>query len=474
MERIAELNMNRSFLVALASMGVALALASAACTSAGADKAGGSKSKVMVLTLADTESDPSNVQPFADAVKALSGGTMQIQIQVNWRAGDPQYEGHLITDVEQGKADLGVAGVRAFDTVGVDSFQATQAPFLIDTYALEKEVLASDIPAKMLEGVTPLGLVGLGVLPGPLRKPLGLTRSLVSASDYRGARIGIRPGKVADATMRALGATPVAYLPGDASSLDGMEMQLDTIEANNYDQGATELTGNVDFWPRDEAVFSNARVFGALSAQQRDWLRKAGARSLSSALSNLPQGNAAMSDILCNRGLTLVSATTAEVAQLRQRVRPVYGELERNPQTRAFIAEITKVRREIGGFPDAVSPCADSSAPIKTTTVTPLDGTWEVSYTRKVFEAVNTDPSQDIPENWGHFTLTFHRGDVEATGSNPGGSWSGIYLVRGKTLTLHWSEYDGTMTWSIYRGMLTFTGDIPTGFLVKPWRRVGP
>ncbi|GEM_PF-6515443 len=110
----------------------------------------------------------------------------------------------------------------------------------------------------------------------------------------------------------------------------------------------------------------------------------------------------------------------------------------------------------------------------KTTAVTALDGTWEVSYTRKEFEAVNTDPSQDIPENWGHFTMTFHRGDVEFTASDPSGSWSGTYVVDGNTVTLHWAEYDGALTWSIYRDQLTFTGDIPTGFRVKPWRRTGP
>jgi TRAP-type C4-dicarboxylate transport system substrate-binding protein len=459
-------------------MGLTLALAAAACTSAGADKAGGSNLKVVVLTLADVENDTSSVQPFVDAVKALSGGTLQIQVKINWRAGDPQYEGDLITDVKQGKADLGVAGVRAFDTVGVDSFQALQAPFLIDSYALEKQVLASDIPSKMLEGLTPLGLVGLGVLPGPLRKPLGLTRALVSAPDYRGARIGIRPGKVAEATMRALGATPVAYVPGDASSLDGMEMQLDTIAGDNYDQGATELTGNVDFWPRNEAVFVSTRAFGALSPQQREWLRQAGPRSLSGWPScPSEQCDIAGGGILCTRGLEVMAATNGERSLLRRAVQPVYHDLERNPQTRALIDEITAMRG-IGDTPDAVPQCAGSSTSTKTTMVTALDGTWEVSFTRKELLAAGAGPDEDLPSNYGHFTLTFHRGDYTGTGP-PGGSESGTYVVNGDTLNLtvtagccageSWS-----MTWSVYRGQLTLKGGIPTPLRVKPWRRVGP
>ncbi len=472
---------NRSALLTAVAIGITVALVTAACTSAGADKAGGSKTKVVVLTLADVEGNSSTVQPLADAVKALSDGTLQIQIELNWRTGDPQNEGGLIKDVEQGKADLGVVPIRAFDTVGIDSFQAMQAPFLINGYALERQILNSDIPAKMLEGLSPAGLVGLAVLPGDLRKPLGLTRALVSASDYQGARVGIRLGKVAEATMRALGATAVAYVPGDTSTLDGMEAHLDTIAGNHYDRNATELTGNVNFWPKASAVFISRRAFGALSPQQQAWLREAGPRSLSQwPVCPSEKCDSGGRDILCNRGLTLESATSGEMVQLRQEVQPVYDDLERSAQTRAFIDEITTMRDGIGDTPDAVSPCAGSSGSDKTTTVTPLDGTWEVSITRKELLAAGiADPGEDIPENYGHFTLKFDRGDFEITAATAGGSDYGTYQVDGNTLTITvtggccagevWS-----MIWSVYRDQLTFKGGIPAGLRAKPWRRVGP
>lgn len=466
--------------MAFLAVGVVLGLAAAACTSAGGDKAGGSSPKVVMLSLGDVENDPSSVQPYADAVKALSGGTLQIQIKLNWRRGDPQNEGALIKDVERGKANLGVVPVRSFDTVGIDSFQAMQAPFLIDSYALEKRVLSSDIPAKMLAGMRPAGLVGLAVLPGDLRKPLGLTRALVSASDYRGARVGIRPGKVADATMRALGAIPVAYVPRDISSLDGMETHLDAIAGNRYDSNATELTGNVNFWPRDEAVFINARTFDALSPQQREWLREAGPRSLSTwPVCPSEQCDRGGGDTLCNRGLTVDSATTAEVAQLRRAVQPVYDDLERNAENRTLIDEIIKMRDETVDTPDVLSPCAGSSERA-TTTVTPLDGTWEASITRKELLAAGiADAGEDQPANYGHFTLKFDRGDFDlAQEPKLGGSESGTYVVNGNTLNLTvtggccpgeaWS-----MTWSLYRDTLTLKGGIPATFRAKPWRRVG-
>jgi hypothetical protein len=52
----------------------------------------------------------------------------------------------------------------AYDTVGIDSFQALLAPSLIDNPTLERRVLESDLAAEMLAGTSKLGLVGLAML----------------------------------------------------------------------------------------------------------------------------------------------------------------------------------------------------------------------------------------------------------------------------------------------------------------------
>jgi hypothetical protein len=205
------------------------------------------------------------------------------------------------------------------------------------------------------------------------------------------------------------------------------------------------------------------------------WLRQAASRSLSAALSDLTQGNAAGWEILCKRGLTIVSATDGELSQLRQAVQPVYEDLERSAQTRAFIDEITTMRDGIGEAPDAVPPCGGSPNVTKTTTVTALDGTWEASFTRKELLAISTDPGEDNPGNYGHFTLTFHKGDYVYINTTSNGSESGTYVVDGNTLILKVSSGEvWSMLWSIYRDTLTLTGGIPTPLRVKPWRRVGP
>ena len=52
------------------------------------------------------------------------------------------------------------------------------APFLVDSLELERRVLESPLATRMLEGVEHAGLVGIALLPGPLRSPFGISHLL--------------------------------------------------------------------------------------------------------------------------------------------------------------------------------------------------------------------------------------------------------------------------------------------------------
>ena len=188
------------------------ALALGGCGSSGADKAGGERaSKPTVLTLANANGDSVELEPFANAVERRSGGTLKIVFKNHWRPGQADAEAGLIRDVKAGKADLGWAGTRAFDDVGVPAFDALHAPLLIDSLPLERTVLESPLVPAMLGGLKPAGVTGLGILPGPLRRPLGVA-PLVKPQDYarRDDRAAALAGGGADAgrARRARRAAP--------------------------------------------------------------------------------------------------------------------------------------------------------------------------------------------------------------------------------------------------------------------------
>ena len=153
--------------------------------------------------------------------------------------------------------------------VGVKSLQPYVAPFAVDSYALQREVLHSGLPERMLGGVERLDLVGIALLPGELRKPVGVSRPLVEPADYRGARIATRLSELGLRTFRALGATGKAIVPGsDTSSFDGFETDITGLQ-DDYDGAPRTLAANVNLWPRALVIVMNRDAYEGLSDDQR-------------------------------------------------------------------------------------------------------------------------------------------------------------------------------------------------------------
>ena len=467
---------------------LAVMLAAAACSDSGVDKAGGTRTpQPVVLTLADHEQNPDDVQLWIDEVQRRSAGSLRIQVTNRWRDQEFAYDKATIADVQAGKVQLAKVNARVYDTVGVDSFQALVAPFLIDNHPLQRRVLESDLMGEMLAGTDKLGLVGLAVLPTRLRKPLGVSRPLVTAEDYRGARVGIREGEVAKATFTALGATPVETIPGmRRGDLDGIELDFGL---NEYEQQAKAFTSNVTLWPRPVTLVINRKTFESLTPSQQDALRQAGSAVLSRRLDDRQKISAEDGGILCRRGLRFARASNQDLAALRRAVQPVYDKLERNPETKSFLQQILAMKRETraASTPDS-PPCSPSNATadVASQKATALDGVYRTSFTREELakSPLLTDPGEINDQNWGDFTLTFARGRVTFTQRNDldNSSTSGTYTLDGKAITLKFTEgvnAGNTFTgpWNLYRDVLTFgrdaSGGFPTPYVLKPWRRDG-
>jgi TRAP-type C4-dicarboxylate transport system substrate-binding protein len=459
-----------------------VAFIASACSGASVDKAGGTRTKQpVVLTLANHERAPEDFQYWIEEVRRRSGGSLDIQVSHRWREQEADYEKATIADVQAGKVQLAKVAARAYDTVGVTSFQALLAPFLIDNQTLEQRVLESELAGQMLAGTGKLGLVGLAVLPTDLRKPLGLSRPLVRVSDYRGARIGVREGEVAKATFTALGATPVGYVPGGLlSGLDGAELDLGGIKGNEYDRQAKAVTANVTFWPKPVTVVINRRVFESLTASQQDALRQAGASVISRQLKLMQELTGEDHGSLCRRGLRFLHASDQELAELRRAVQPVYDQLERNPETKSLLQRVLAMKRETHAASTADAPAcspAGTTAAAANPKATALEGVYKGTVTR-------VPPGWPVDENLGDYKVTFATGRFEYSQDSPAGPFasSGRYTIdrnqvvvsfdagnnQGEMLACEWSLYKDTLT--LRRSRST---PLECGFLrLTPWRRV--
>jgi TRAP-type C4-dicarboxylate transport system substrate-binding protein len=466
--------------VRLALLFTTLALLAFGCS--GGTKAGGKERQhTVALTIASHDAGDRDLAEYIAAVERLSGDSIRLVLRDSWRPEQVGYDGGILADVRTGKVDLAKIAVRSYDQLGVDDFQALTAPFLVDGLALEQKVLESSLPDEMLPGVHRVGVEGLAMLPGELRRPFGLERRLVGPSDYRGGVIGNAPGQVSALTFRALGATPHGYLTGGLSPwrYDGAELDLETLDDDQVAAiGHSSVTANVAFWPRAFTVVGNRGVLAKLTSEQREILRQAAPEMLPSAIARLRAEDSAEAGVLCRRDhLAFVEATPSQLARLRAAVRPVYARLEQDPKTRSIIGSIRAIKRRSSSLEPA--PRCTRSLP-RHTAATPLDGTWVMSVGLAQVVAATHVPREDAQVDVGRYRMVLRRGRVaasifysEATSHN-----AGVFVVRRNTVEFRFPDgEDGIYRWNVYRGMLTLRylpgnkkgAPNPT---FAPWRRL--
>src|SRR6266511_5257345 len=201
----------RARLATVALAAVAAVVAGGCSDGKAGDKAGGAGEPV-VLRMANAYGDLQTapvIGHFVSQVKARSGGNLRVQIASTWGDYADDAEQQVVRAVAAGKADLGWTGARVLDTMGVTSFQALQAPMLIDSYALQQAVVASDMPGQMLQGLDKVGVGGLGVLADGLRKPIAVKHPMRGVADWRGITVGTLKSQGQAQAIRSLGATPM-------------------------------------------------------------------------------------------------------------------------------------------------------------------------------------------------------------------------------------------------------------------------
>jgi TRAP-type C4-dicarboxylate transport system substrate-binding protein len=472
---------------------VLVAATSAGCssghTSNAADKAGGSNAPT-VLRLGSNDGieqpDSPTVQYFASQVAKLSGG--RLRIKVTFEAAGiqvPDTEARIIRMVRDRKLDLGWVGARAWDGFGVDSFRALQAPFLITSYALLDRVSTSPLAAQMLEGLKSQDVVGLALVPDLLRHPFAWRRPLVTLADFRGARINDIPSRTTDALLRALGATPVHV---SRAAIGGVRAhhRLDAEELSFIGPSGSIATGNITFFGKALTLFIGRRVFGTLTNEQRAVLRAAAGRTLQHVVASPPSENA-LARQFCAGG-RIVLATKRDIAQLARATRPLYAELERDPQTRAYIAQIRRLSASAPPPPALVVPkgCSprerSGAAASQPGSPSILNGTYRWVLTEAAAHAFGspaTNPGNVYPQV-NTEVLNDGKWELSWAGGTPG---IGTYKVVGNRVSFYDPRYGTTNTFTFTRdpdGTLHLRAVQPMDrgdeFILiggGPWRRVG-
>jgi len=455
-----------------------------------ADKAGNPDAPV-VLRLADpydvTITDSEALQWIVKRVEKISHGKLRIRIVYN-AAGDkiPGVEAQVARMVEKGKFDLGWIGTRAWDELGVKSFQALQAPFLITDYALLDRILTGSLAGRMLVGLPSRSFVGIVLVPDLMRHPIGVKRPLVSLADFKGARIRDIPSRATDTLLRALGAVPVHVAGADYSDalvhrrIDGQELPV----VNSF---GFFVTGNVSFFPKVMTLFAGRQAFDRLSESQKAVLRDAAVQLRRHIFA--PSENALIAQICSAKPHgRVVLATKQQLAQLEHAARPAYVQLDRDPKTRALIAAIRQLKASLPAPIPIVAPssCAGDTKPPPATGPAQdpslLNGTYRWVLTAAAARAFGPPASDPGNEHYPSMTQAVLKDGKWIWTTAPENR--GTYTIRGHTLAFVSSSFTYPVSFTFRRdgdGTLHLKpvqpmepGDEWVWSGGAPWHRVGP
>jgi TRAP-type C4-dicarboxylate transport system substrate-binding protein len=373
-----------TLVVALAAMAV-VAAACGAGTAVG-DTAGGAGEPV-VLHMASTGSSNSYRPPieyFVQRIGEVSNGALRIEMDFNWGNYAADAEQQAIRDVVGGKVDLTSVGTRVFDTLNDSSFRAIQAPMLIDSYAVQAAVIRSDIPDRMLAGLDTLGVSGVAMIGGAMWKPMAAKKPLLGPADWRGITFQSYRSNDIRAAIEALGAVPTDTLGGldaglDDGSIQGFAKGLRAYQINGTEHRAPYVTANVNLWADTAVIVANPARLARLTDAQRGWLREA-ANDAATRSADVGNDEGEIVTAVCDAGSHLVNASETDLAALRKAFAPVYVDLERDPQTKAFSDQIRALKQSTTPEPALAIPAgctAPGAAPsILPPTIDALAGTW--------------------------------------------------------------------------------------------------
>ena len=287
---------------------------------------------------------------FADDVLTASNGRMGIELVPTYADGN---DITLLDDMRAGRIAGGSVSASVWQSAGVSSFLALQMPFLVSNYALERAVLQSPMAAQMLQGTSAVGLVGLAIHEGGLRKPAAVDGCLLALDDWQGVTMRSVQSDLLSQSIRALGATPVEM---PLSEVRGAMQagRLDALEANVglvYSLGLYDvlrcMSGNVNLWPFPTVLAINQGAWDELSPAERRWVQQAARALPGQSLDILTNPASTLVRDVCRDGqgyFFFGDATPGELRALRGAVQPVYDRYLATEPAGDFIRRIQRMK----------------------------------------------------------------------------------------------------------------------------------
>jgi len=325
-------------------------LASVAVAAMGLASAQDIKERTIKFGLNGPEGHPAvaGMKKFADAVAAKSGGKMKVQLFLNGTLGSDQA---TVSSVKGGTVEMAVmnSGILASEVKALEIFDF---PFL---FANEKEsdaIADGPIGQKMHAALADKGIIGLSYWELGFRSITNSKRALTKVDEIEGLKLRVIPNAINVDWVKALGANPTplpfpeVYAALEQKAIDGQENPISVIAANKFweVQKFVALT-NHQYNP--QSVIFSKKVWDTLSAAEKKIIDDSADEAVKSQREASRAALAANLELLRKNGMTITQFSPAEVAKLREKMKPVIDKHSAalGPIVAEVQAELAKLRK---------------------------------------------------------------------------------------------------------------------------------
>jgi TRAP-type transport system periplasmic protein len=297
----------------------------------------------------DTHPAAVGMKKFAESVAAKSGGKMKVNLFFNSALGGDQA---VVSSVKGGTVDMSVmnTGILASEAKELAIFDF---PFL---FANEKEsdaIVDGPVGVKMHKLLEAKGIIGLSFWELGYRHMTNSKRALNKVEDIEGLKLRVIPNPINVAWVKALGANPTpmpfpeVYGGLEQKAIDGQENPLGVIAANKFWEVQKHIALTNHQYNPQSVIFSK-KVWDTLSAAEKKILDDSADEAAKGQRDANRAAAAAQLDTLKKNGMQVTTFPPAEVAKLREKMKPVIAQFSASvgeATVTEMMAELAKLRK---------------------------------------------------------------------------------------------------------------------------------
>jgi tripartite ATP-independent transporter DctP family solute receptor len=289
------------------------------------------------------------MEKFAEIVEAKSGGKLKVNVFPGGALGSDQAN---VSAIQGGTLEMASMNSGIFASQ-VKDFAIYDFPFLFGNPKEADAVVDGPFGKSLHAKLEEKGLVGLAYYELGFRHITNSKRPITKVEDIAGLKLRVIPNPINVDWVSALGANPTPlpfpelYAALEQKAVDGQENPFATINgAKLYEVQKHLAITNHQYNP--QSVVISKKFWDALSADEKKIVQDAATESAKYQREQSRTAAAGILENLKKNGMQVTELAPAEVAKLREKMKPVIAKHSASvgeATVKAVMAELDKVRK---------------------------------------------------------------------------------------------------------------------------------